>query len=119
MNEQYKKWRALSRKLLDLKEEEAILRAEICKRALADKVEGTTSLKEEGVTVAATAVVTRTIDRDTLESIWPDLSDEEREAVDFRPTLVISKYRGIAEDSKLHEAITAKAGRSQLRITLR
>jgi len=116
----YQQWLRVSEELRRIKGEEMALRLEICKDILEDKVEGTLTemVDDRRYKVSATAKLIRSLDRSVLETIWDDLSDEERECIDYKPTLVLSNYRTIEEEGgKLVEAITVKPGTPTLKIT--
>src|SRR5210317_628632 len=91
------KWQKSKTELLTAQQTERELRAEICEEMLTAKLEGTESFKTDEFKVAATAVLNRSIDQAVLESIWDELTFEEQQCVEYKPKLILGKYRHFEE----------------------
>lgn len=95
------------------------MRKEICDDMLSGKLEGNVTVKSGELKVVATAVLNRTIDQAVLESVWDDLTWEEQQCVEYKPKLVIGKYKEYeATESRLIEAVTVKPGMAQLKVEI-
>ena len=113
----HSQWLVASEALRQAKEEELRVRNLICEEVLGDKVEGSVTKRENGLKVTATAKVTRSLDREVLEVLWEDITDEERECIDYKPSLRLALYKKIeAEGGKLMEAVTVKPAQASLKI---
>ena len=116
----YEEWLAISANLKLMKSAELELRNSICKEFLIDKLEGAATCYKEGLSITATAKLTRSIDREVLEAIWGDLTDEEKECIDYKPSLKLAKYKTLEHDGcLLMDAITIKPAQASLKITER
>ena len=61
----------------------------------------------------------RTIDDVVLDSIWKDLTHEERDVIDHKPKLNLKAYKNLVEQGGvglLHKAITEKEGMPTLSV---
>jgi hypothetical protein len=117
MSDLYNEWLEASAALKKAKALELQLRNAICGIYLSEKLEGAVTAKDSGFTVTATAKLNRSVDREILEAIWDDLTPEEQECVDYKPSLKLTNYKKIeATGGKLLEAITVKPGQATLKI---
>ena len=113
----YEEWLAAQDDLRIAKARELALRKEICDEILVEKLEGSKTVVADSFKVTATAKLNRSIDREVLETLWDDLTDLEKEAVVYKPSLVLPIYKKIeGSNSRLEEAITVKPGLSSLKI---
>lgn len=100
-----------------LKAREMELRKKLIGPMLAQKLEGTVSQMIDGYKVAGTAVINRKIDPAVLDSIWAEMSEGERDAVRFKPELVLSNYRQLeARGSILMQAVTSTPGTPSIKL---
>lgn len=112
--DKYQEWLEMSEELHTLKRRELALRNELI---VTDKLEGSTTTHPTGYKVTVTARLTRTIDRPVLEAIWDELTDTEKECIDYKPSLVLANYRSIEESGgKLMEAVTVKPAQASLKV---
>lgn len=110
-------WKQTKTELASLQKRERELRAEITDQMLAAKLEGSVSQKNEEYKLTATAVLNRAVDQAVLESIWDDLTFEEQQCIEYKPKLILGKYKEFEQlESKLMEAITVKPGMAQLKL---
>ena len=115
----YEEWLEASAELKRAKKRELELRNAICPDVLGDKIEGAVTYYKDGFKVNAVAKLTRTLDREQLEALWDDLTEEEQECIDYKPSLVLSKYKKIEEKGGLlMEAVTVKPAQSTLKIEI-
>lgn len=113
----YERWLEVSAELKRLKAEELTLRNKITSKILTDKLEGAKTESNTKYKVTATARLNRSLDRELLEAIWEDLTIDEQECVEYKPSLVLTNYRKFEErGGKLLEAVTVKPGQASLKI---
>ena len=110
------KWSELSTDLLSIKKRESSLRKKIADVVLNGKKKGIKHEILENLKVSATGKINLTIDKEGLRAIWSDLSKEERACINFDPSIVVSKYNKISDESPLKSVITAKPGHPGLKI---
>jgi len=112
MTTKLEQWFEISNLLKEARVKEAELRRELCAAIIGD-----TQMENGRVTVKGTAyhldykasqALTYNIDKPVLESMWSSLSDIERASVVYKPSLSLTLYKKLPEDSLLHEAITTK-----------
>lgn len=114
IEETVEKWINLSAQLSSIKEQELELRNKICSHILKDKLKGSKKATIGRYVLNATAKLNQKIDKELLETIWEDLSPEEKAAVKFNPSLVAKEYKKLSEKSLLNRAIDSKPGTPSL-----
>lgn len=115
----YNEWMEAKTALNLAKQEELRLRNAICSTHLEEVIEGSQTTRFEGLKITATAKLNRTVDRELLSAIWDDLTDEERECIDYKPNLKLANYKRIeASGGLLLDAVTVKPGQSALAIVV-
>lgn len=113
----YEDWLEASAALRKAKAEELRLRNAICNTHLEEVLEGSKTQRFGNLKITATAKLNRTVDRDVLDAIWEDLTPEEQDCVDYKPSLRLTEYKRIeASGGKLTEAVTVKPGQATLKI---
>ena len=113
----YQQWLDATNELKSAKDKELELRNLICEEILAQKLEGATTVHVPGFKVTATAKLNRSVDREVLEAIWDGLPDEEKECIDYKPSLKLTAYKKIEiGGGKLLEAVTVKPAQATLKI---
>lgn len=113
----YTEWLTAKHNLDVAKATELKLRNKICKRVLEEKMEGSTTVRRDNLKITATARLVRTLDREMLDVLWGDLSQEEQDCIDYQPKLLLAPFRRIEETGgKLMEAVTTKPGQASLKI---
>lgn len=115
----YDEWLEAANQLKIAKAVELKLRKKICEKILGDKIEGavTELAHYKRFKVTATAKLNRSIDRSVLEAIWEDLTDDEKECVDYKPSLKLAEYKKIEQTGgKLLDAVTVKPGTPTLKV---
>lgn len=114
---QYEQWLEAKATLDAAKKEELRLRNLICNRVLKDKLEGAVTKQTPDFKVTATAKLNRKLDVEVLEAIWEDLTEEEQEAVVYKPSLKLTEYKKIEQTGgKLLEAVTVAPAQATLKI---
>lgn len=116
MEAKIKEWLILSGRLANIKEDEMELRKEIAEHILAGKVKGTKSSSFGPYTMNATAKLNTKIDKELLQTMWSDLSEEEKKCIKFDPKLVDKEYKNLDAKSNLHRAIESKPGAPTLKL---
>lgn len=116
-NSLYQEWLDAAHNLKVAKAKELKLRNQIIASIPIDKLEGSVTRTEGEYKVGVTYRLNRTIDRTVLEDLWDELPPEERDCIDFKPSLVMSQYKPLeAAGGKILEAITVKPGQASLTI---
>lgn len=98
------------------KANEMKLRLTISDRVLVGHQKGVKHLIVEGLDVAATGKINTTLDPELVDSLWPDLNQDERDCIKRKPELVAAKYKTLPDDSLLHQAVTTKPGTPTLSV---
>jgi hypothetical protein len=113
----YTEWLEAASTLRAAKKLEISLRNALLAEFLEEKLEGSATHREDGYIITQTAKLTRTIDREVLEVIWDELTDRERECIDYKPSLKLTQYKRIElTGGKLLEAITIKPAQAALKV---
>jgi hypothetical protein len=107
---------ALQSQLKGIKAEEIELRKSIANKVLETKEIGTHTITSGVFICKATKKVAYLLDRDALEQIWADLSEDEKGAIDYQPKLKLKDYKSI-DSSLLDEAITIKPAMPSIAIS--
>jgi len=108
-------WQRLSTQLKALKAEEMALRKEICDEVLAGQM-GTVKMELGSLRLKATCRYRRSIDYAAIESIWADLSPEEKAAIKFKPEVIESKYKQLPAACTVNQVIQSKPGSPSLKV---
>jgi len=104
--------------LASTKAEEAKLRRELAMAIqLEAKSVGTHNIDEGDLRIKAVRKITHSVDRIALDEIWGDLTDEEKEAIDFKPSLKLKVYKTI-EHGRLDDAIEVKPAMPSITVSL-
>jgi len=107
----------LQNQLAFYKKGEADLRILICEHLNKRKSVGSHKFSFDTWNVTSVKKVTTTLLADELEDIYDDLSEEERECIKFKPSLINAKYK--AADTKLLDTcIITKPAMPSLKIEL-
>lgn len=107
---------ALQSQLKTIKAEEVKLRKEIAEDILEAEEVGTHTITSGMFVCKATKKVTYSLDREALENIWGDLSDEEKDVIDYKPALKLRDYKSV-DSGLLDEAITVKPSMPSIAIS--
>jgi len=111
MNEELiRQWVSKKAVLKKVKSEEADLRIKICESILKGKTKGTETAVVGNFKVKAKAKLNNKLEKETLKTLWKDLSDEEKECVKIEPKLVAAKYKKIKNSALLHQTVISKPG---------
>lgn len=90
----------LTEDLKKIKADELALRNKIIKAFRYKKTEGIEHKSIEGaeIDIGVTLKMNRKIDSDGLDMIWSDLTDEQRDAVEYVPKLKESVYKKLVKE---------------------
>jgi len=113
----YLKWAKIEKKLKELKKEEVDTRRELCQE-LFDSQPGKRKIVKEidGIKITANYKTTTKIDAEALKQIFVDLSPEDEECIEYKPSLKKRNYNKLSEDSLLHEVVTEKPSMPTLKV---
>jgi len=78
---------------------------------------GVNNIDEGDLRIKAVRKITHSVDRIALDEIWGDLTDEEKEAIDFKPSLKLKVYKTI-EHGRLDDAIEVKPAMPSITVSL-
>ena len=93
-------YREIQKQAKAIREKEVELRKKIASYLLKGKGEGTHKFDFGDFEVKAVKKMNYSLDDDLLSTLWEDMSNEEREAVKFKPSLVIREYKQIEPESR-------------------
>ena len=99
-SEKIKKWKQLAATLKTIKKQEFDLRKEIASEILKGAI-GTVNATVDGYKVKAQQSQRQKIDNEALLSIWPNLTEAEKEAVKWLPEIIVSKYKAINQANRV------------------
>jgi len=117
----YQEYSILKQELKDVKASELKLRNSIIKSEHQTKLEGTQNFMHPRLGVKAVIVygLNRKIDEAVLDTIWTDLSQAEKDVINYKPSVNVKKYKELEDafpDSELFSAITEVASQASLDI---
>ena len=98
------------------KREELVLRKKIVSHyRYGDAMEGVQHKTIEGLDldIAITLKLGRTLDKDALDTNWSDLTQEQRDCIEYKPSLNVKAYKLLVENGEAGElmnAVTEKPG---------
>lgn len=109
--EKVEKWIITKAALDEIKKEEMELRKELCDYILEGNIKGSKKKLIGKYQLTASAKLNSSIDKEVLNTIWEDLSVEEKACFRFDPKLVAKEYKKLSpEYTILHSAIVDKPG---------
>lgn len=115
--DKYHAWQTVSLALKELKDQEGLLRRELCEELFAQNVGKKKAVFEaDGYRVTATPKSSVKFDEDVLQSLYVDFNDVEKATIKFKASLVKAKYDKLPEDSMVHECLTEKPGMPTLKL---
>jgi hypothetical protein len=106
-------WMHRVEELVRLKASEADLRRKICGALTPEMKE---AFADKGLKITMTERVNRSIDEAALNALWPELPDECKKVIKFKPSIVAKHYNKLPEDSRIFGCITEKPGMPTLKI---
>lgn len=113
----YAEWLVANTALKNAKAEELRLRKIICGDLLSDKLEGSLTTRTDDMVITTTARLTRTLDAAVLDTVWDDMTDDEKACITYKPSLVLASYKKLELDGgALMEAVTVKPALASLKI---
>ena len=115
--DRYLEWHILDANLKRLKKEEADLRRKLCADLFEGRQGNFKAIEEhDGIKVTATSKTTTKLDVEAYNQIHGELTQEDKNCVEFKPTLKKRDYNKLSEDSLLHEAIVEKPAMPTLKV---
>ena len=72
-----------------------------------DKTEGVVHKSVAGldIDIAITLKMGRKLDKDALDAVWPDLTESQREAIPYKPSLDLKAYKTLVDGDEEGELI--------------
>ena len=116
LEDEFETLMAVQSQLKTLKAEELQLRKELSETLLGSADIGTHTITSGMFICKATKKVSYSLDRAILQDIWDSLSDEEMEAIDFKPSIKMREYKGLTAET-IDEAITVKPAMPSIAIS--
>ena len=99
----------LQQQLKEVKAEETKLRKQLATNINLETLKiGANKIEIENLVIVATRKVSYSVDKDDLESTWESLSDEEKDAINWKPSLSLKLYKGLDDTEMLDECIEVK-----------
>ena len=71
-----------------------------------------------GYTITAENTVSYNLNEALVNQMFAELSDVDKNALVFKPNLVLKMYKKLDKDSLLHEAVTVKPSAPTLKLTM-
>lgn len=71
------------------------------------------------IDICVTLGLRRSIDKNGLESIWSELDDQQKDTVEFKPSLTVSKFKKLVKDDEaglLASVITEKPSQATVKL---
>lgn len=119
LSEKIDEFRQVALRLKHIKAEEMNLRRDLCDILLKGKMKGTHSFNIDGMDVKATKKVNMSLDKKRVDHYYEQMSNAEKDAVKFNPTLSITMYDKIEGDSSvLDGCLTIKPATPTLTVIL-
>jgi len=112
----YEEWLKAKVDLSDMKSKELELRNQIIESIISNEVDGNIKKVLDGYKITVGVTIRNTIDEPVLDSIYSSLSDEEKNCVKFKPSLVAKDMKLLDGSESLWEAIITKPGQNTLKI---
>jgi len=115
-------WHEMAVLLKETKEREAELRRELCEEFIggAAMENGRVTVKGDdagsGLSYIAVQSLSYNVDVAALEAIWSGLTDEEKGAIAYKPSVSLAKYRKIDDNSILQDAIISRLAMPTLKV---
>ena len=115
------KWNHLNHELKRIKNEEMELRRAITDELLKGKPIGTHNMEIDGIPTKCVKKVTHKLDKPKLDQVWQDMTEDEQEAVSWTPSLSVSKFKALTDESEsglLRDCVTVVPAAPSLTIDL-
>lgn len=109
-------WNELQKKLKKLNQQEQELREKLAVYTLNGKTEGSKTSRIADVKVRATAPMYYNVDKAAYAIYKEDLSEEDWQALEFKPSIKPAVFKKLDNDSLLRQITTATPGRKQFTI---
>lgn len=117
MESKFERWQELSGILKTVKVEEMKLRKELAAEYLIDQVPPCKiDLYVGSIKIRVENGVSHALDAEVVNQIFEDLNDEEKSAMQFKPSLKLREYKKLPNDSLLKEAVTVKPSAPTIKI---
>jgi len=123
LKKQVNEWFDLYRQLKQIRAKEMELRKAITSQVLTPDLfkNGIASISlpmDEDVKIQVRQATTYSVDENVLRSIENELSDAEREAIKYKPSLKLREYKKLSEDAALHDAVVSKLAAPTIKVVI-
>lgn len=113
----FMEWRKEAKKLKKAKKKEKELRIELTDMIFEGGNHKFELPTDDGLfEIKATPKVKNSVDEAVLTTIWPDLSQKEKDAISKKPKVVKGAFNKLDDDCKLMEAIVTAPGLASLKM---
>jgi len=112
----YNDWLTAKKNLTKFKTDELKLRNEIIQTFIDNEVSGNLKFQKGHYKITIGLSLNNQLDESVLNTIWEDLSDEEKNCIKYKPSLIAKDFKELSGNEKLFEAITIKPRQSTLKI---
>lgn len=105
-----KAWIVAKMKLDTAKGQEMELRQTICEHILNGKTKGSKKATVGKFILTATAKLNEKINPELFESLWPELTAEEKNCIKFIASIKAKEFHKLKDSMLLHRAVDSKPG---------
>lgn len=111
--------RVIALKLKEIKAKELELRNKITDKILEGLEVGTHNFAKEGFKIKAVSALNYSFDKDELDAVFEELTDEEKALIRWKPELKVADYKKAEFDTEsLDDALFVKPAQPSLEIKL-
>lgn len=68
--------------------------------------------------ITATYKTNKSVDSDALKAIWDDMSKDEQSAFQYKPSIVLSKYKDVSESDNVASCVIEKPAQGSLSLKI-
>ncbi len=110
-------WLDIQARLKELKATEMAARKFLCHSILQGKEgEFKEALELDGYEIVVNSRVSRKLDEGMLSALSDDLTDEDKNAIRYKPSIDLRAYRKLPDSSLIHEAVTVSPATPSLTV---
>ena len=104
-NHNFLEWLAVKTQLNQLKAKELALRKAVVSSFAVETVPGIYSVVNENIKFTATIHCNYKVSHDDLNPIWATLSGEERDCIDYKPSVKVAAFKALSPESSLARVV--------------
>ena len=114
--EMYDSWLDAKMNLAKYKKQEIELRNKIIDSFLTNETSGTLKFNKGNYKITIGLSLNNSLDESVLDTIYQGLSDEEKNCILYKPSLIAKEFKLLSGNESLFEAITIKPRQPTLKI---